>query len=65
VSFGGIEEVVITGTERDADLVAVPAGAAVPRKADTLVVRVETRIRGAAAVDASGDAYWRRLLSPV
>jgi hypothetical protein len=50
---------------RDADLVAVPAGAAVPTKADTLVVQVETRIPGAAVVDASGEAHWRRLLSPV
>jgi len=65
VSFGGIEEVAITGMERDADLVAVHAGAAVPTKADTLVVQVETRIPGAAVVDASGDAHWRRLLSPV
>ena len=65
MSFGGIEEVAIPGMERDADLVAVHAGAAVPTKAGTLVVQVETRIPGAAVVDGSGDAHWRRLLSPV
>lgn len=55
--------------ERDKDLVGVhahvKADVAAPTRADTLAVPAEARIPGAAVVDGSGDAHWRRLLSPV
>ena len=69
MSFGDIEEVAITGMERDADLVAVharvKADAAAPTRADALAVPAEARIPRAAVVDGSSGAHWRRLLSPV
>ena len=69
MSFGGIEEVAITGMGRDADRVGVharvKADAAAPTRADTLAVPAEARIPGAAVVDGSSAAHWRRLLSLV
>jgi hypothetical protein len=65
VSFAGIEEVAITGMERDADLVGVHGHVEAPTRADTLVVPVEARIPGAAVGAGSCKAHWRRLLSPV
>jgi hypothetical protein len=68
VSFGGIDEVAITGMGRD-DLAGVharvKAEVVAPTRADTLAVPAEARIPGADVVDVSGDAHWRRLLSPI
>jgi hypothetical protein len=61
--------VAITGTERDGDLVVVRARVRVDEvartRADLLAVPAEVRIPGAADVDGSRDAHWRRLLSLV
>lgn len=61
----------ITGTERDADLVAVPVRVKVaavdPTMADTVAVQAirEDPIPDAGAVGASPQPYWRGLLSLV
>ena len=65
MSFGGIEEVAITGMEHDADLAGVHARVAARTRADTLAVPAEARIPGAALVDGSSDAHWRRRRSLV